>query len=477
MPKPLPVTPAELEALAQEYGTPLQLYSEQGIRAQAQLLTSAFQQAGFSNFKEYFAVKALPNPAVLLALMQEGCGLDCSSTGELWIADKLQCKDIMYTSNYTSKKDLLLAMQQDGVIINLDDVSLVATLNQVCKENSLPFPELICFRVNPGMGNTSSETVSNLLGGPDAKFGLPLETLDQAYSEAKQFGAKRFGIHMMTGSCVLDTPYWADTVGTLLRAMLVLKEKLDITFEFVNIGGGIGIPYTPEQREVNVKDVADTVAGQFKLILGQDAAKWPKLCMENGRFLTGPFGWLVTRCHATKECFGKKFYGVDASMANLMRPGMYNSYHHIEVPSKQQDKLFVPANVVGTLCENNDWFAKDRALPSTAAVGDLFVIFDSGAHAHSMGFQYNAKLRAPEVLIGVDGVPRLIREREVIEDLFSNTVLPDTLRGALPAKIVGKKCGGGHKKLAVCGGVSVLALIGVAALGSAVLHKFACRNE
>jgi len=435
MPKPLPLTVAQLTDLVAEYGTPLQIYSEQGIRQQASSLHEAFRKHGFDSFKEYFAVKALPNPAVLLSLTRDGgCGLDCSSTGELWIADKVGCKDVMYTSNYTSKEDLKKAVIQK-VIINLDDASLVDSLKETCEENRLPFPELMCFRLNPGTGNTASETASNLLGGPSAKFGVPPEQIEEAYRKAKQYGARRFGIHMMTGSCVLDEEYWALTVSKLLETLKSLREKLSIEFEFVNIGGGIGIPYQPGKAEVDLNNVASIVARAFQKAFGADKAKWPRLYMENGRFITGPYGWLVTRCHAVKSSFGTRYYGVDATMANLMRPGMYGSYHHITVPEAElRGEPVELANVVGTLCENNDWFAKDRHLPRSRP-GDLFVIHDTGAHGHSMGFQYNAKLRAPEVMIDMKGTPQLIREREVIQDLFANTILPDSIRGNLPRRL------------------------------------------
>ena len=438
MPKPLPVSLNTLQDLANEYGTPLQLYSEDGIRSQARELIEAFQKAGFQNFKEYFAVKALPNPAILVLLTRfENCGLDCSSTGELWISEKVGCKDVMYTSNYTSKDDLKKAVRQK-VIINLDDETLVDSLAEACKEDGLKFPELMCFRLNPGVGNTQSETSSNLLGGPTAKFGVAPDQIESAYRKARLYGATRFGIHMMTGSCVTDEEYWAISVERLLETLKALSATLNIRFEFVNIGGGIGIPYHDGQPEVDVNRVASIIADKFENAFGSQKEKWPQLIMENGRYITGPFGWLVTRCHAVKSAFNTQFYGVDACMANLMRPGMYGSHHHITVPeAEKRGGKVLPCNVVGTLCENNDWFAKDRSLPQ-AQVGDLFVIHDTGAHSHSMGFQYNAKLRAPEVLIDAQGLPQLIRERETVEDLFSNTVIPNYMRGGIPSRIANK---------------------------------------
>lgn len=288
------------------------------------------------------------------------------------------------------------------------------------------------------MGNTASETVSNLLGGPSAKFGVPPEEIVACYALAKKYGAKRFGIHMMTGSCVMDYDYWAGTVTKLLETLLDVEEKVGIKFEFVNIGGGIGIPYREGQPEVDLPRVANIVAERFTRVFGADRTKWPQLCMENGRFMTGPYGWLISRCHAVKQAFGTRFYGLDACMANLMRPGMYGSYHHISVPEAEaRGEVVEDCNVVGTLCENNDWFAKDRPLPR-ARVGDLFVIHDTGAHSHSMGFQYNAKLRAPEFMLDGNGALHQIRSRECVEDLFRNTTLPEHLRSnhALPECVV-----------------------------------------
>jgi diaminopimelate decarboxylase len=507
MPRPLPLSPSELERLIERHGTPLQIYSERGIRAAVRTLTNAFASAGFIHFREFYAVKALPNPTILTILKSEGCGLDCSSGGELWLGDKLgfEGKDIMYTSNYTSTSDLMRAIKQQ-VIINLDDGSLVNSLAAACAKTHHPFPELICFRLNPGTGNTSSETKSNLLGGPTAKFGVPLDQICQAYSDAKALGAKRFGIHMMTGSCVTDVEYWSVAVGKLLETAISIQKELGISFEFVNIGGGIGIPYRPDQPDVDVNKVANVVANEFTRYFGTDKKTWPKLYMENGRYITGPYGWLIARCNSVKQAFGTRFYGLDACMANLMRPGMYESYHHITVLNPRGEaKLLLQStsttisassstsslvgnstssvnnsngnttntptttnnnntnstsapiveacNVVGTLCENNDWFCKGRLLPR-ASPGDIFVIHDTGAHSHSMGFQYNSKLRAPEILIrdynnesqqqqqnGQNNNREfsLIRRGEVIEDLFANTIIPSDLAkiNHVPERVVG----------------------------------------
>ena len=353
-------------------------------------------------------------------LIEEGCGLDCSSVAELYIANKLGLSDensVVYTSNYTASEDLNMAKDL-GVLINLDDESLVKSFETM--------PEMISFRLNPGLGRTDSETKSNVLGGPDAKFGVPPDRIIESYRAARDAGAKRFGIHMMTGSCVLNDDYWQDTVTKLVRTIHEVRETLGVNIELMNIGGGLGIPYKPEETSVDLSRLANRLRETLNTESEKLGLEVPRLCMENGRYMTGPYGYLVSRCRAEKNSWDR-YLGLDSCMANLMRPGMYESYHHITVPKRENDTSRENVNVVGTLCENNDWFAKDRSLPSSASVGDLFVIHDTGAHSHSMGFQYNGKLRAPELLLREDGSISLIRERETIESLFSNCVMPDDL--------------------------------------------------
>ena len=421
--KTIPIAITQLEQLATKYGTPYQLYDEGAIRRNARNLIDNFRKA-FPKFQQHFAVKALPNPTILQILMDEGCGLDCSSTSELYIADKLNCPGhlVCYTSNLTSKEDLLFALKTNATI-NLDDVSLVDTLNQVAKDNNKPFPELISFRLNPGIGRTDSETKSNVLGGPNAKFGVAHYQIKEAYTKAKKYGAKKFGIHMMTGSCVLSNAYWIETVTKMLDTVAMLRAELNIEFEYINVGGGIGIPYKPEIASVDIPQLVKSMREVFDKKIVEHNMPEPILHMENGRYMTGPFGYLVSRCQAMKDSY-QVYYGLDSCMANLMRPGMYGSYHHITVPKHEgNNNSRKNANVVGTLCENNDWFAKDRDLPADATVGDLFVIHDTGAHSHSMGFQYNGKLRAPELLLRTDETTvDMIRKREVIPDLYANCV-------------------------------------------------------
>ena len=341
MPLPCPLPVAALEALAAAHGTPFQLYDEAGIRANCRRLLRAFG-ARFAGFEQFFAVKALPNPAVLRVLVEEGCGLDCSSVSELHIARALGVPGArcLYTGNYTSAADLAFACDF-GATVNLDDVSLVRTLAAL--RGARGFPALISFRLNPGLGRTDSETPSNVLGGKEAKFGVPPESIVEAYRQARAAGATRFGMHMMTGSCVMNPAYWDETVGILLDAVASVRRALPgVEFEFVNIGGGLGIPYRPDQAPVDVEALAAQlqacVARRWALVVAGEPAPQrapPRLVMENGRFMTGPFGWLVARCEAEKRAWGQRYLGLDACMSNLMRPGMYGAYHHITVRARR----------------------------------------------------------------------------------------------------------------------------------------------
>jgi diaminopimelate decarboxylase len=420
-PKTVPVSPERLRALVKKYGSPLYLYDEAGIRATARTLLDTFSAKFDHGFAQFFAVKALPNPAICKLLVDEGCGLDCSSVAEIQLAKELGVPGdrVMYTSNYTSEADLKTAMDQ-GVILNLDDLSLVETAARV---NGGKLPERVSFRLNPGLGRTDSETKSNVLGGPDAKFGVPREDIIEAYRAAQTNGATKFGIHMMTGSCVLNSGYWSETVAVLHQVMAELKSELGIQMDFVNIGGGLGVAYRPEEAGVDLEETSDAILKPF-LKMPEPV---PKLFMENGRYVTGPHGYLVSTCQSTKRAYGTTFYGLDSAMHCLMRPGMYDSYHHITVPEREGTGGRALANVVGTLCENNDWFAKRRDLPSNIELGDLFVIHDAGAHALSMGFNYNSKLKPPEVLLRSDGGEDLIRKRETFDSLVYNTVMPKDL--------------------------------------------------
>lgn len=403
------------------YDTPLQLYDGYNMRLNAKYFMETFKNC-VSGFKQFFAVKALPNPSILKLLVDLGMGLDCSSSAELKLAEMIGVSgsDIMFTSNFTSESDLKQALNQD-VIINLDDYSLIDTLYHI--KNKLP--SKLFFRFNPGIGRTDSETKSNILGGPDAKFGMDWESIIHACKKALELGTEKIGIHMMTGSNVTNLKYWEELIDKLFELLDDLNKQ-NITIQYVNLGGGIGIDYRAG-IDVDIQILAKKIGNKIMENCLKYELTIPDVYMENGRFITGPYGYLISKCNSVKKLYGKTFYGLDASMSNLMRPGMYGAYHHISVLGKSSSINDQPANVVGTLCENNDWFAKDRLLP-VANPGDYFVIWDTGAHAHSMGFQYNGKLRAPEVLIN-EYTFKLIRRRETFEDYISTVLYYTHLQG------------------------------------------------
>lgn len=405
-----------LSKLVGLYGTPLQLYDGYNMKLNAETFMGIFKRY-IPGFKQFFAVKALPNPSVLKLLVDLGMGLDCSSLSELKLAEMIGVSgdSVMFTSNYTSTSDLKYALEQN-VIINLDDISLISDLYDI--KNKMP--SKLFFRFNPGIGRTDSETKSNVLGGPDAKFGMDAETIIQACILAKSLGVQEFGIHMMTGSNVINLNYWEELIDKLFELLDKLNQQ-NIPVLYINLGGGIGIDYKTG-ISVDIENLAIKIGNKIRENCQKYQLTIAEVYMENGRFITGPYGYLIAKCNCVKQLYGKTFYGLDACMSNLMRPGMYNSYHHITVLGKDSGKQDEKheANVVGTLCENNDWFAKDRMLPISKP-GDYFVIWDTGAHSHSMGFQYNGKLRAPEVLINQTTF-KLIRRRETFDDYIGTVI-------------------------------------------------------
>lgn len=387
------------------------LYSRHVIEIRSKILLSIFKTE-FPDFVNYFAVKALPNPHILKILLDLGMGLDCSSESELLIAKSLDVpsEKIIFTSNYTSKEDLLLARKMN-VMINLDDYSLIEDLKEVCEDNGLDFPEFMFFRVNPGIGKTDSETKSNVLGGPNAKFGIEPSKIKLSIEKATEYGMKEYGIHVMTGSNVLDPEYFYELSRTIKNIIVDNKLRPKV----LNLGGGLGIPYTKDKKDLHIGKVVDNIK------LGLEDLD-VKVVMENGRYITGPAGFLFTKVQVIKEAFGKKYLGVNACMSNLMRPGMYGAHHDILNYSAKEEDLekMETYQIVGNLCENNDWFGKDRDLARTK-VGDILIIGDAGAHSHSMGFQYNGKLRCAEYLMEKDKV-RVIRRKEKYED-YMRTVI------------------------------------------------------
>jgi len=408
MEKLLPFTQDQVVQWTNKYPTPFYVYDENAIRNVCKRLNTAFSWA--PAFKEYFAVKALPNPAILAVLKEEGLGADCSSLAELLLAERvgLRGEDIMFTANNVPAEDFQLARKL-GAIINLDDITHIEFLEQVAG-----LPDILCFRYNPGPLRAGNA----IIGKPEeAKYGLTKEQLFQAYRMAKEKGVKRFGLHTMIASNELDPQYFVETAAMLFDLVRELSETLNIAFEFINMGGGIGIPYRPEQVEVNLETIGVGVAQLFKEKLQGTRFQSLRITMECGRVITGPYGYLITKVIHKKDIY-KQYMGVDACMANLMRPGMYGAYHHITVLGKESRALDHVYDITGSLCENNDKFAIDRQLPELE-IGDVLVIHDAGAHGHAMGFNYNGKLRSAEFLLQPDGAIRMIRRAETIADHFA----------------------------------------------------------
>lgn len=407
--KKIPFTKERLEEIVAEYPTPFHIYDEAAIRKNAREFYKAFSWVP-GGFKNYFAVKALPNPYIMKILKEEGMGADASSLPEILLAEKigLSGEDIMFTSNDTPAEEFKKAVEI-GAVVNLDDFTHLSFL-----EENAGLPELLCFRYNPGPlkgGNA-------IIGHPEeAKYGFTREQLFEGYKIAKEKGVKRFALHTMVASNELEGEYFVDTARIIFNLVAEITKEVGITFDFVNLGGGIGIPYTPEQSRVDLEKVSAGIKTAYEEIIDGNGLKPLKVVMESGRMITGPYGYLVSKAIHTKDTY-KKYIGVDACMANLMRPALYGAYHHITVVGKENNPLSAKYDIVGSLCENNDKFAVDRELPEIN-VGDLMVIHDTGAHGHSMGFNYNAKLRSAELLLKEDGSVQLIRRAETIEDYFA----------------------------------------------------------
>jgi diaminopimelate decarboxylase len=413
--KSLPFTKEQLEAIAAEVPTPFHIYDEQAMRRNARAFYEAFAwvPGGFAN---YYAVKALPNPHVLAALKAEGMGGDCSSLAELKLCEAVGITGdkIVFTSNDTPASEYQRAAEL-GAIINLDDISHIAFLEQALGGK---LPEMLCFRYNPGplkAGNV-------IIGKPEeAKYGFTRDQLFEGYRLLKEKGVKRFGLHTMVASNELNPDYFVETAQMLFDLVVELNHALGIRFEFLNLGGGIGIPYRPDQTAVDLAAVGTKIKAAYEATIVAAGLGPIRIAMECGRMVTGPYGYLVSRVLHKKEIY-KNYVGLDACMANLMRPGMYGSYHHITVPGREDGPRKV-YDVTGSLCENNDKFAIDREI-ADPAIGDLVVIHDTGAHGHSMGFNYNGKLRSAEVLWQGEGKWKLIRRAETYADHFATLDFP-----------------------------------------------------
>lgn len=404
-----------LEKIAAHFGTPFHIYDEAGIRATGRELQQTF--AGIDGFREYFAVKALPNLRILELMRDLGFGFDCSSIPELMMSRSIGARgdDIMFTSNNTSTEEFLAAEAEGGCILNLDDISLIAKVPR--------FPETICFRYNPGPRRTGNI----IIGHPEeAKYGVTHEQVIEAYRQAKERGAKRFGLHTMVASNERDYTYIVQTAVMLLEVVEMVQQELDIRFDFVNIGGGLGIPYRPTDEPLNLAAIGREVTALFTQFR-QKHGYAPRMLMESGRYITGPHGALVTTAINHKDIY-RKYIGVDACMSSLMRPALYDAYHHISVVGKEHLPKSEVYDVAGSLCENNDKFAVQRELPPIVE-GDLLVLHDTGAHGHAMGFQYNGRLRPKELLLRTDGTVELIRREETVEDyLATQQFAADSIR-------------------------------------------------
>jgi diaminopimelate decarboxylase len=393
-----------LPAIVDHYGTPFHIYDEAGIHETGRRLKAAF--ADIPVFREYYAVKALPNPSILAIMREMDFGFDCSSITELMLARQVGARpdEIMFTSNNTSPEDFQMAAADGGCILNLDDISLIDKVPRM--------PELICFRYNPGNRRTGND----IIGKPEeAKYGVSHDQIVEAYRRAQAKGAKRFGLHTMLASNELHYSYMVQTAAMLLELVESISSELGITFEFINIGGGLGIPYLPDIDPLNIEAMGEEITALF-VDFKDRQGYCPALFMESGRYMTGPHGVLVVRAINRKEIY-RTYIGVDACMSALMRPALYGAYHHIEVLGKEGGEMEV-VDVVGSLCENNDKFAVQRQLPRIVD-GDILIIQDSGAHGHAMGFNYNGKMRPQELLLKQNGSVRLIRRAERPEDYFA----------------------------------------------------------
>ena len=404
--KTLPFDKQRIEELAEEFGTPFHIYDERAIRENARALLKAFS---WGPFKQYFAIKATPNPYIMKILKEEGIGADCSSMAELVLAEKvgLSGEEIIFSSNNTPAEEYQKAREM-GVAINLDDISHIDFLDRVAG-----MPEILFFRYNPGRlveGNA-------IIGKPEeAKYGLTRPQIFQAYAKAREKGVKRFGLHTMVISNELNPDYFAQTARMMFELAVDIKKELGISLESIDLGGGIGIPYRPEQVAVDLAALGKNIQKIYAEIM-TPAGLTTALSTECGRMITGPYGYLVSRVLHKKEIY-KNYVGLDACMANLMRPALYGAYHHITVLGKEQSPADHCYDVTGGLCENNDKFAIDRMLPAVD-IGDLVVIHDAGAHGHAMGFNYNGKLRSKELLLKPDGQVEMIRRAETLDDLFA----------------------------------------------------------
>ncbi len=407
------VTKEKLDEIIEKYPTPFHLYDEEGIRENARRIQEAF--AWNEGYKEYFAVKATPNPTILKILKEEGCGTDCSSLTELMLSEMIGVtgNDIMFSSNDTPAEDFKKAKELDA-IINLDDISHIDFLDEVAG-----MPEKICCRYNPG---GKFELGTDIMDNPgDAKYGMTKEQLFEAYTRLKDMGVKEFGLHSFIASNTVSNDYYPTLAGILFELAVEIKEKTGVELDFINLSGGVGVNYTEDKEPNDIMVIGEGVHKAFDEILVPNGLGKVKIFTEMGRFMLAPYGGLVTTAIHEKKIY-KDYIGVDACAVNLMRPAMYGAYHHITVMGKEDAPRDHVYDVTGSLCENNDKFAIDRELPEIEK-GDVLFIHDAGAHGFAMGYNYNGKLKSAELLLHEDGNVEMIRRPETPEDYFA------TLRG------------------------------------------------
>lgn len=404
------VTKEKLEEITASFPTPYHLYDEKGIRENAKAVQEAF--AWNKGFKEYFAVKACPNPALIQIMREYGCGCDCSSMTELMLSKAIGCEgeDIMFSSNATPAEEYAYA-NKIGAIINLDDITHIDFLEQTIGH----IPETISCRYNPGGLFRLSNGIMDNPG--DAKYGMTTEQLFEAFKILKAKGAKRFGIHAFLASNTVTNEYYPMLAKVLFELAVKLEKETGADIQFINLSGGVGIPYKPDQEPNDIRVIGAGVKKVYNEVLVPAGMGDVAIYTEMGRFMTGPYGCLVTKAIHEKHTY-KEYIGCDACAVNLMRPAMYGAYHHITVMGKENEPCDHKYDITGSLCENNDKFAIDRMLPKIDK-GDFLVIHDTGAHGYAMGYNYNGKLKSAEILLKEDGSFELIRRAETPEDYFA----------------------------------------------------------
>ncbi len=418
MKKPF-VTLEQLQEIAKTYPTPFHIYDEKGIRENARRLNKAF--AWNKGFREYFAVKATPNPYIINILKEEGCGVDCSSMTELMMAEALNCKgeDIMFSSNATPAEEFEKAAELKA-IINLDDYTHIEFLDKI-----VGIPETICCRYNPG---GVFKTANGIMDNPgDAKYGFTKEQLIDGFKLLKEKGAKQFGIHSFLASNTATNEYYPTLAGILFELAVELRDKTGVQIKFINLSGGVGIPYKPHGKANDIMEIGEGVRKAFEEILVPAGMGDVAIYTELGRYMLAPFGHLVAKALHEKHIY-KEYIGLDACAVDLMRPAMYGAYHHITVMGKENEPCDHKYDITGSLCENNDKFAIDRMLPKID-IGDYLVIHDTGAHGYAMGYNYNGKLKSAELLLKEDNQVQLIRRAETPKDYFATFDFTDIFKG------------------------------------------------